>query len=234
MYERTISLIRREPTTHPSIPATDLEQWLVDQAAQHRLRWLLLHDDEGVSWGEVRTQSASSGIRRLLHLFARKVPTSQLHLSGHAVAPHSVGLNRASLRQCRLFGPTGELLIWRGPQVGKTPPDRTETLQARLFRDDKPTDPAQANGACIDEDHWLWGWGDDRDTHDGFIRLTEGTQGITHAPPLRSAPTATDRAKLRVRHYLATDERTGMVQMVESRLMQVVEPTTPGANTHGA
>lgn len=227
-YSRSITSIQREPPKYLSVPDNNLEPWLVEQARIYNLRWLLAHDTEGVIWGEVRAEQTGTGIIRLLRNFTRKEASQTLHLSCQAFPQGNLTLHRNSLHQCRLFSEAGELFIWWGPRYDQTPSDNTAILQARLFLDTEPDDKSVANSACIDEDYWLWGWGSD--TQDGFIKLVEGTQGIVHAPPLTAAPSEQHRAKLRVRHYLAPDDETGMVQIVAGRCVQLVEPKTKGTN----
>jgi CRISPR-associated protein (TIGR03984 family) len=70
----------------------DPAQWLIDQAYQHQLRYLLAHADDGVIWG--------------------RVDGDRLHTS-HGIAPSLPALNPITLHQLRLFGLAGELLMWR-------------------------------------------------------------------------------------------------------------------------
>jgi CRISPR-associated protein (TIGR03984 family) len=176
-----------------------LDAWLLAQATRQEcnFRWLLVHSENGVIWGEVRG--------------------SKLHLSG------ATTVQRKQIQQCRLFGANGELLLWRGPSFGATPPNRSADLQVRLLIDEAPGDHSHGLTECIDEKHLLWGWATRQDVHNGFIRLVEGTQGIVHAPPLKQPPGEDNRASLRVRHYLAEDAATGMLQIVESRLVELVD-----------
>lgn len=67
-------------------------QWLVAQAQQHQLRYLLAHADGGVIWG--------------------RVDGNDLRTS-HRIAPASPALHPITLHQLRLFGPAGELLMWQ-------------------------------------------------------------------------------------------------------------------------
>ena len=67
--------------------------WLVKQAQNHNLRWLLVHADDGVIWGDVRE--------------------SGLHLSSNAFPKVSPPLRSITIQQVRLFGEDGELLLWR-------------------------------------------------------------------------------------------------------------------------
>jgi len=66
---------------------------LAEQAKAYGLHWLLAHADDGVIWGELRTDG--------------------LHLSGDAFPGFSPPLRAATLQQARLFGPHAELLLWK-------------------------------------------------------------------------------------------------------------------------
>jgi CRISPR-associated protein (TIGR03984 family) len=68
-----------------------LHSWLAAQASKYGLRWLLLHSEFGVVWGEQNGNELA-------------LSTSAATLSWNA------------LQQARLFGEGGELLVWQGPQ----------------------------------------------------------------------------------------------------------------------
>lgn len=68
------------------------DAWLTEQAQHHGLHFLLAHADDGVIWG--------------------RVDNDGLHTS-HRIAAQSPQLRAVTLQQCRLFGPAGELLVWR-------------------------------------------------------------------------------------------------------------------------
>jgi CRISPR-associated protein (TIGR03984 family) len=184
---------------YPSVPADgDLVEWLAAQARAHGLRWLLAHTRGGPSWGELRADG--------------------LHLSSDAAAFPRAGLELSSdtLRRCRLFGPAGELLVWRGPDVGAGSPSRAEGLRARLLRDDDTGDDIM----YLSEPYLLSGWGDT--ARDGFVELVEGEQGTVHTPPLPAAVPEGSRAAILVRHYLATDDETGQVSIETSRMVELI------------
>lgn len=180
---------------------TDLRGWLTQQAAMlaqasaDKRCWLLGHCDDGVIWGELRDDR--------LHLSCEAFPVQR-----------GLSLRWITLQQARLFGESGELLLWRGPQG----------WQATLRRDDQGE-----SIEYIDEEHLLWG-NVSHNSNDGFMQIVEGQQGIMHAPPLATAPSeATQkqaRARLKVRHYLGEDD-TGVVRIVGSRLIALLKP---GAN----
>lgn len=71
----------------------DLPTWLLGQARQYSLRYLLAHADDGVIWGYV--------------------DEGGLHLSGESVAEVATDLNPRTLQQARLFGPQAELFLYR-------------------------------------------------------------------------------------------------------------------------
>ncbi len=67
-------------------------KWLVAQARQQGLRFLLAHADDGVIWG--------------------RIDDDGLHTS-YGIAPSSPVLRSSTLQQARLFDTAGEVLIWR-------------------------------------------------------------------------------------------------------------------------
>lgn len=80
-------------TPEISIPTDfngDIKSWLEEKAKVNGLRWLLVHADDGVVWGEVRDDG--------------------LHLSNCLFGPD---LRSETLQMARLFGETGELYFWR-------------------------------------------------------------------------------------------------------------------------
>jgi len=92
----------------PPVPAnfeSEPAPTLAEQARAYGLRWLLAHADDGVIWGELRTDG--------------------LHLSGDAFPEFSPPLRAVTLQQARLFGSQAELLLWK---------DETG-WRARLIRD---------------------------------------------------------------------------------------------------
>jgi len=129
----------------------------------------------------------------------------ELHLSTGATAFPDSGpsaLSWEELESCRCFGPDGELLIWVSPSGPA----------ARLRLDTDGDDDEY-----LEEHYQLWGEG--RELRDGFVRLVEGEQGITHHPPLGAAVPTGTRASLQVRHYLREDAATGVVSIGASRLV---------------
>ncbi len=153
---------------------------LATLAQDYNLRWLLAHADDGVIWGEVRD--------------------GKLHLSSDAFPQISPPLRAATLQQARLFGPEGELLVWK----------EDAGWQARRIQDG-----AGDSIEYYDEAHLLWG---DREEgrQDGFVLLCQGKEGLRHAPPLPEG--VQPPARLHVRHYLAYDP-DGQAHIAYSRLV---------------
>jgi CRISPR-associated protein (TIGR03984 family) len=122
--------------------------------------------------------------------------------------PPSPELRATTLQQVRIFSEQAELLLWRSPHGWR----------ARL------TEDAPDIGEHYNQAQLLWG---NRyvTSRDGFTLVAEGRQGLRHAPPAEVAETAFDDERhplyLQVRHYLATDPETGVVDVALSRLVGV-------------
>ena len=163
------------------------DTWLMDQAQCHGLRYLLAHADDGVIWG--------------------RVDSDDLHTL-HGIVTQSPQLRAVTLQQCRLFGPSGELLVWRD-QTG---------WRARLATDsaDSPTDR-------FDEDQLLWGTDVERSV-DGFTLVRDGAQGMRHAVPIPVTKQQLEQRqlRLRVRHYIAYNEEDGEARVTLSRLVNLL------------
>jgi CRISPR-associated protein (TIGR03984 family) len=71
---------------------TTLKTWLLQQASDHKLRYLLAHADDGVIWGYF-----SEGKLTIAREVFAQFP--ELRLS--------------TLQQCRIFGVDGEVFLWR-------------------------------------------------------------------------------------------------------------------------
>lgn len=165
----------------------DLHTWLAGQMTEE-MPWLLVHADDGVIWG-------------------RREANGELTLSSNVSAITSrypsiaVPLRIETLQQARIFGPAGELLIWR----------TVTGFSGRRIMDDQGV-PADT----WDEPHLLWG------TRvmeaEKFTVLEERRQGPVHAVPF-PAP-ARQRAALTVRHYVAPEE-FDQATVTMSRLVQV-------------
>jgi CRISPR-associated protein (TIGR03984 family) len=168
--------------------------WLAGYAQQYNLRWLLAHADDGVIWGEVRANSLALSNITFDHV------SSQTRVSPD--------LRAQTLQQLRLFGAAGELLLWRVENG----------FAARWLMDVDSVEPD-----CMEENYLLWGNRSEAD-RDGFFLLTEGKQGLRHAPPLKPETKGDHRELKRlsftVRHYLAYDE-DGQAFIHMSRLVSL-------------
>lgn len=186
--------------TPANAPLDNVGAWLAEQGATHKLGWLLAHADDGVIWGRIDGQ-------RLI--------TSHDAARGHAGAePVCRPLRSATLRQARLFGPAGELLLWRDGENG---------WHARVIQDGAAGESATWERA-FDEEHLLWGT---RATpiEDRFTLIEHAAEGLRHALPMpvtfpigRAANQA-EQPRLLIRHYL---DRHGPARVVASRLVDLL------------
>lgn len=178
-YQLTNVPVDGDFTTKPA-------DWMVAQAQTFELRYLLAHADDGVIWG--------------------RVDGDGLHTS-HGIVPTSPPLRASTLQQARLFGPAGELLLWR----------EDDGWRARVVTD------APGNDAdIIDEDQILWG-DTGKPTEGGFTLLREGAQGMRHAVPtvVTDEQLKHHQLRLRVRHYI-TENDDGEASITLSRLVQLL------------
>lgn len=158
----------------------DMKKWLENEAKIHGLRWLLAHAYDGIIWGEEREDG--------------------LHLSNILFGPN---LRISTLQMARLFGETGELLIWRGDNG----------WQVRMLKEGEGADKEY-----YDESQLLWGT-DVEKSQDGFVLLRHGSEGLRHAPPFVSED-AKLRLKLNIRHYINYDQ-DGQAYIEFSRLISI-------------
>lgn len=231
---RTVETTQRTTdTARPPLPRldeteADLRAWLAQQAWPGA-RWLLAHTLEGVVWGRLTRDADDPGA---LDAPAQIVLGSDIA----AFAPSVRGrLIPAQLESCHLFGPDGELFVWRDDN----------RLHARLYRDR----PAAVNGesgeneengrneaeagseACdyFDEPQLLWGTQTEpAGEQGGFTLVSDGVQGFRHAVPLTQIPfdpwdAAQKQRPLRlwVRHYLGRDPQDGTMTIAGSRLLRL-------------
>jgi CRISPR-associated protein (TIGR03984 family) len=160
----------------------DLKAWLTEKAHEYGLRFMLAHAHDGVIWGRIDEES-------------------DLIISGEVFDEVAVALRLPTLQQARLFGPAGELLIWR----------TGAGFSARMIADGE-----QGAANTFQEKHWLWGEGMESKT--GFTLMHEGREGLRHAPPVENAKGA--RVELLVRHYIDYDEY-GQAYIANSRLVDL-------------
>ena len=72
----------------------NIRGWLEEKSKIHNLKWLLIHADDGVIWGELRDD--------VLHV-----------ASDFSADLHCPELRSETVQMARLFGENGELLVWR-------------------------------------------------------------------------------------------------------------------------
>ena len=165
----------------------DVRSWLARRMSED-MPWLLVHADDGVIWG-------------------RRQPDGSLLLSSDVFDLKSrypaiaVELRPETLQQVRIFGPGGELLIWRNE--GR--------FQGRSIMDGN-----LQTGDAWQEQHLLWGTSIEQ--REGFSLLKEGQQGPQHAVPI--VVSGIQRAALTVRHYTQSD-RHGQAIVGLSRLVNL-------------
>lgn len=177
-----------------------------------RSRVATLSPEAGVELrGWLEAQAAEHGLTTLLAhcedgALWGVIEGGRLLLSAEALGQPGPRLRWETLVQARLFSADAELLLWPGPAG----------WLARL-RDDRAGDETRA----IDERQLLWGTRSERPGQIAppFAELTEGRQGIRHAPPVAAALPANRRAGLLVRHYLGEDADSGAAVIVDSRLV---------------
>jgi len=173
----------------------DLTVWLLAQAQEFGLTTLLAHADDGLIWGQVRGE--------------------RLYLSSEYFPRVSPPLRAVTLQEARLFGPEAELHLWR---------DEEGRWQARLVQDGTG-EPVER----FDEYQMLWGTRREGEKG-GFTLVSDGEMGHRHAPPvpadkLRFGQKGRRPLRLQVRHYLATDDHTGLLYVYLSRLVAVLPDT---------
>ena len=179
-----------EPKPVDAAFADDPRAWLAAWMKEG-MPWLLAHADDGVIWG-------------------RREPDGTLLLSsdvfkdGDKYPAIAVPLRAKTLQQARIFGPEGELLVWR----------TGSTFTWRQIRDSEhPELEGLPDQPCL-----LWGLGGPEDVQQGFALLKEGAQGMRHAPP--KWPPAKGRLALWVRHYVEYDDQ-GQAYVACSRLVDL-------------
>lgn len=189
-------MMLREILTRPAtvetfnVDITDdtLKEWIIEQATEQSLPYLLTHSVDGVNWGIVYEQD--------------------LYLSHDAYPDFSPELTLPTLEQLRLFGPDGELFIWKEPFS-------TSPLSARLIINADNTEQTTFVEA-IDEPQLLWG-DDIAGEANGFTLLREGAEGKWHAVPLKLTYDQLPLS-LVIRHYIEETD-IGFQKIVFSRLV---------------
>lgn len=171
----------------------DARAWLAGKMSAE-MPLLLAHADDGVIWGK-RQSDGSLKLSSDVFSDTKKYPSIAVPLSAQ------------TLQQARIFGPAGEILIWRTEKgfAGR-----------KIFEGS-----IQPQAALPDEEHILWGEPDFREYRDGFSLFVEGQQGLQHALPVEQNPLkAEQRAKFCVRHYVDYDDE-GQAYIALSRLVDL-------------
>ena len=164
-----------------------LKKWIEIQAREHKLQYILAHAEDGVIWGRFDDGLKTSG--DVFDQFAK--------------------LRSQTLQQCRMFGNTCEVMLWK---VGKE-------WKSRSINDTN-------NPAHLDDEHQiLWGTQSEQEK-DGFTLVFDGQEGLRHAVPLLdirfdSSKNLYRPLRLTVRHYLDEDNDTGVVRVYLSRLVNL-------------
>jgi CRISPR-associated protein (TIGR03984 family) len=176
----------------------DLRAWLIAQAKTNAFTWLLAHDEDGVIWGRIDESRLTT---------SHDASNENSHAS--SISPE---LRTDTLQQARLFGPQGELFVWR---------DGMANWRFRLIRVVKEGEESEFNEA-IEEKYILWGT-DPEPLSEEFTLMSDGAHGMRHIVPIRVEgrfDESTRPLRLQVRHYLNEDQ-TGFVYIAESRLVDL-------------
>lgn len=177
----------------PFDDAVALRSWLAARAGQHGLSWLLTHADNGVNWGICRDGAIATSHDALDNLFP--------------------ALDPRTLRAARLFAERAELLLWRVE----------DQWWERLIRDAGDQEEATWS-LSLDEPYILWGTDGEDIAGTGFVLMSDGAQGLCHAVPCPEAAGVHGRdrpLRLHLRHYVESDEETGLMRIVASRLRRL-------------
>ena len=162
-----------------------LSKWMSEQ-----MPWLLVYADDGVIWGKQQPDG-------------KLVLSSDVFDNPARYSTVAVKLRAATLQEARIFGPGGELRLWR----------TSKGFEARLLTED-----GIGLEALPEEKYLLWYQGHPVkiDSVTGFALLQEGRRGQRHAPPV--IPQSGQRPKLVVKHYVDYDTE-GQAYIALSRLV---------------
>lgn len=162
------------------------------------LVWALAHCDDGVTWGRYDAKMNS------------------WHLGNRAFPDLSPSVSQETLQELRLFGESGEALIWRtdsglrGRVIGET-----ESESARS----KDTDPLRPS----EESRLVRGNFVVARREDEFTQIGDGT-GAEQVLPLIVSTEQLQKSQIRlvVRHYFERDPETGMIRLAATRLVRLM------------
>ena len=192
---------QRTPITSRSLSINgddDLLEWIKAQASsEDQLTYLLAHADDGVIWGRFENSELKT---------ADSVDCKKGNLPA---------LRLATLQQCRIFGPEGEVFLWRVGEAWKT--RRISKSWEKSYLD---------SNDYVTESQLLWGTTFD-EQKDGFTFLKDGSQGLRHAVPLTEGIELDSKNNLKrpvsllVHHYINYDRDDGTARIFLSRLVDL-------------
>jgi CRISPR-associated protein (TIGR03984 family) len=182
----------KELTEFQEAPQT----WLAAQMSPE-MPWLLVHADDGVIWGWLKPDG----------ILVLSSDIAEIRAKHPAIG---VVLRVETVQQVRVFGPGGELLMWR---------DGAGFCGRRIM------DGGAVPEGAWEESHILWGTRVAGSAE--FTVLQEGQQGPVHAVPL--PVTGGSRAALTVRQYVErVDQYQAAVTLSRLVRLGLYEPQRGG------
>lgn len=168
----------------------NLLEWLKQKAEQYQIQYLLAHGDDGVIWGKFQNGELIT-------------TTEPVKLFPECNFPF---LRKETLQQCRIFGDTSEVMIWKN----------NGGFKARLIQDNNLT-----MDDYIIENQILWGTQKEQENN-GFTLVSDGQQGLRHAVPLTGINFNNNERPLRltIHHYIDEDD-SGVTRIYLSRLVNL-------------
>lgn len=168
----------------------ELKKWLEKQAIEFNFNYLLAHADDGVIWGKFQNGNLITA-DNIFSQFAK--------------------LRKSTLQQCRIFGETSEVMLWKID-------DGESEFKARLIEDKHLN---KKDYIC--ENQILWGTHGEK--KGDFTLLWDGKQGLKHGVPfiyieLEETGKLKHRVRLQVRHYIDYDD-AGVARIYLSRLVDL-------------
>lgn len=170
---------------------SDPEKSILDAAATYGMTILLAFADDGVVWGK------STG--------------DALVLCSQEVFDALTITGITKLQQLYLFGPRGQILLWR----------ESASFRASIIQDDGlPVEDENGSPVYFDEEYFLWGSAVEAESTAPCTTLVEENRGFVLKIPLQL--TANQQASLKVRHY-TTQDPDGQLYIAFSRLVDLVQ-----------
>lgn len=167
-----------------------LKTWLEEQAIEYKLSYLLAHADDGVIWGKFQNGNL---------------------ITADNIFPQFAKLRKSTLQQCRIFGKTAEVMLWKID-------DGESQFKARFIKDEHLKEEDY-----ICENQILWGTHGEK--KGDFTLLWDVKQGLKHAVPftdieLEKKGKLKHPVRLQVRHYIDYDD-AGVARIYLSRLVDL-------------